>query len=432
MEQLLHYCWKHRLFPAQQLSTTDGQPVEVIDTGLHNHNDGPDFFNAKIKIGGTLWVGNIEIHDKASDWYLHRHDTDRHYDNVILHVCENIDRTIVNAKGESVPQMEMRVPEHVRTNYEALINEDRYPPCYRIIPQLSQLTLHSWLSALQTERLEEKTKAIMQKAAAMSNDWEKVLFATLARSYGFGLNGDAFEEWSNTVDLAAAAHHRDDVFQIEAIFMGQAGFLDKENIPQRHYEQTVADSYFQRLNNEYAYLKHKFGLKTMDYSRWRFLRLRPQNFPQIRLSQLAHLYCSRQMSLSRMCECNTTDDVEDMLSTHATPYWQTHFTFGAESKKSKKQLSPASLQVLTINTIVPILFAYGRYKANEKYVDRAFDMLEQLKAEKNNIVAMWQECGLKTDTAADSQALIQLKTKYCDRRDCLRCRIGYQYMKTMM
>jgi hypothetical protein len=223
--------------------------------------------------------------------------------------------------------------------------------------------------------------------------------------------------------------HRDDLFQIEAVFMGQAGLLQPDAIPERHREAALADDYFQRLSAEYRYLQHKFSLQPMSAAQWRFLRLRPQNFPHIRLSQLAQLYYERRTSLSLLLECETLDDLRQLLQTHATPYWQQHYVFGQESKANEKRLSASSLTPLIVNTAVPVLFAVGRHRQKEVWCDRAFDFMEQLKAEQNHITRMWQECGLEVRSAADSQALIQLKREYCDRRDCLRCRIGYEYLK---
>lgn len=429
MEKLLHYCWKHRLFSSQILTTAKGSSVEVVDVGLHNHNDGPDFFNAKILIDGVLHVGNVELHVRSGDWYLHHHEIDPHYNNVVLHVCEVIDREAVTENGFHPPQVELRVPKSVRENYEDLLREDRYPPCYKIIFSLPSLTIHAWMSALQTERLEEKTLSISNRASLLHDDWEKTLFATIARNFGFGINGDAFEAWSAVVDLSATAHHRDDEFQVEAIFMGQAGFLSENNIPERLRLAAVDDSYFQRLKSEYTYLKHKFNLSEMNPTMWRFLRLRPQNFPYIRLSQLVTLYCQRNASLQNICDAVSINELERLLDSRVTPYWQSHYTFGNVSKTSEKHLSKSSLRLLIINTVVPVLFAYGRYRGDEKLCERAVDFLEQIRAEDNSIVRMWQECGLSVETAGDSQALIQLKKKYCDRRDCLRCRFGYEYLK---
>ena len=429
MEQLLHYVWKHKLFPLTELSTTQGRRVEVIDPGLHNSNAGPDFFNAKVKIDGTLWVCNVEIHDKASDWVLHGHDKDERYDNVILHVCGCVDAEVMNSKGEHLTQLVLSVPESVIKNYKELLLVDQYPPCYQIIPSLTRLTVHAWMSALQTERLSQKTEAIAERVKRCNGDWENAYFVTLARNFGFGINGDAFEEWALHIPLHAVDHHRDDLFQIEAIFMGQAGLLELDTIPERYQKDALNDGYFAKLRKEYQYLAHKFGLKPMDYKLWRFLRLRPQNFPHIRISQLAYLYHQRRASLSQLLETYSVKDAKEVLATAVTPYWETHYTFGSTSVRNDKNLSPFSLNLLCINTVVPILFAYGRHRGEEKYCDRAFDFLEQLKPENNHIIRLWQQCGLVVENAGDSQALIQLKKEYCDKKECLRCRFGYEYLK---
>ena len=429
MEILLHYIWKHRMYPLHELLTADGETVEIIDPGLHNSNAGPDFFNAKIKIGGMLWVGNVEIHGKASDWFLHGHDKDAAYDNVILHVVGEDDMPVVTSSGKRVKQMVFEVPEFVSSNYRMLLNEDRFPPCHGIIPKLPKLTIHSWMSALQTERLEMKTEAIMKRVREHNGSWEDACFSTLARNFGFGVNGDAFEKWAATLSLQSVAHHRDDIFQIEAIFLGQAGLLDAGSIPERKRKEAEADDYLARMRREYAYLSHKFGLETMDCKMWKFLRLRPQNFPHIRISQLANLYYNRRAGLSQIVGCQSIEELQDLFYTHATGYWQTHYSFGGESRKSAKQLSKQSISVIILNTVIPILFAYGRYKNDEALCDRAFRFLEELKAEDNSIIRMWRECGMDINSAADSQAIVQLKKMYCDNRDCLRCRFGYEFIK---
>ncbi len=429
MEQLLHYVWKHKMFPLYGLQTDDHKDIEVIDPGLHNHNAGPDFFNAKVKIGGTLWVGNVEIHDKSSDWYLHGHDKDSRYDNVVLHVAGTIDAEVRTTKGRVLPQMLLSVPETVEYHYRELLATDKYPPCHKIIPLLTTLTIHAWMSALQTERLEQKTVAIQRRVKDCGGSWENAYFITLARSYGFGINGDAFETWAKNIPLMAISHHRDDLFQIEAIFMGQAGLLDLDAIPERHQLNALNEGYFQKLRKEYLYLAHKFGLKPMDSRLWRFLRLRPQNFPHIRIAQIAQLYYHNKTGLAMLTECKTIKQIETLMETQVTPYWETHYGFGTVSERNTKSLSPFSINLIMINTVVPMLFAYGRHRSDERLCDRAFDFLEQLKAENNHIVRMWHECGLTVRNAGDSQALIQLKKEYCDKKDCLRCRIGYKYLE---
>ena len=417
------------MWPIGGMQTTDGQEVEVIDPGLHNRNSGPDFFNAKVKIGGTLWVGNVEIHDKSSDWYQHGHQQDEHYNNVVLHVVGVADREVQMQSGHFVPQMVLTIPPSVHDNYEELLRTDAYPPCYRIIPNLTRLTIHAWMAALQTERLEQKTIAIQERVKEAGGSWEDAYFQTMARNYGFGINGDAFEEWARHIPLQAVGKHRDDLFQIEAIFMGQAGLLELNTIPAQYQQQALNEGYFAKLRNEYQYLAHKFSLTPMNAQLWRFLRLRPQNFPHIRIAQLANLYYQRKATLSALIDCQDMPAMAAMLRTQVTPYWETHYTFGSESFRNAKHLSPFSINLLMINTCVPMLFAYGRHSMKETLCDRAFDILEQLKAENNHIIRMWKECGLDVKSAGDSQALIQLKREYCDKKECLRCRIGFEYLK---
>ena len=429
MEQLLHYTWKHKLYPLKELTTNDGQRVEIVDPGLHNRNAGPDFFNAKIRIGSTMWVGNVEIHDKSSDWYQHGHDKDSRYDNVVLHVAAELDTEVMKSNGEYVPQLQLSVPDDVLTHYDELQKTDEYPPCYKVIPDLSALIIHSWMAALQTERLEQKTEAIRKRAELCNGSWEDAYFVTLARNYGFGINGEVFEQWAYNIPLNAVAHHRDDLFQIEAIFMGQAGLLELDSIPEYYQKDALNDGYFAKLRNEYQYLAHKFSMKPIDFKLWRFLRLRPQNFPHIRISQLANLYYQQKAGLSQLIECETLDELKNVLKSQVTPYWETHYTFGSTSPKNEKHLSYGSINLLMINTAIPMLFAYGRHTSKEVLCDRAFDFLEQLKAENNHIIRMWQQVGLPVKTAGDSQALIQLKKEYCDKKECLRCRFGYEYLR---
>lgn len=430
MEKLFHYTWKHRLFPLRSLATTDGRTVEVLDVGLHNHDAGPDFFNAKVKIDGTLWVGNVELHLKSSHWNLHGHDHDEAYDNTILHVVCEADMDVFNSKGQRLVQMVIPIPQYLLDSYDQLLRDDRYPRCHDIIDKLPALTLHSWLSALQTERLERKTEEIMARVDALCGGWEDAYFQTLARYFGFGVNNDAFEQWAKVLPMRAVDHHRDNLFQIEAIFFGQAGLLEEANAPQSHRDKIDSDLYFHRLRNEYKYLAHKFSLTPMDGRQWKFLRMRPQNFPYIRLSQLANLHYNRTAGLSQLVECTTIEDVEKALATQVSEYWQTHYVFGVESEKNDKKISRSSIENLIINVVAPVMFAFGRYKHSEAIVNRAIDLLEQLKAEDNNIVRLWRECGVDVKTAGDSQALIQLKKEYCDKHECLRCRIGYHYIKS--
>lgn len=419
MEQLLHYVWKHKIFPLKELKTTTGQQVEVIDTGLANTDAGPGFFNAKLKLDGVLWIGNIEIHERSSDWFKHGHHADTGYNSVILHIASEIDTEISRSNGERIPQIQLICPEAVRTNYKELLETDSYPPCYRIIPSLPPFTAHSWMTALQMERFEQKATLLNERLKRCQGNWEDAFFITLARNFGFGLNGDAFETWAHRLPFRAVDKHRNDLFQIEAIFFGQAGIL----------EDSDGDGYYLRLKKEYTYLQHKFGLIPMDASLWRFLRLRPTNFPHIRIAQLACLYHRAYGLLSRIMETETLQGVRDILKGGTSEYWLTHYTFGGSSPSRPKTLSNTSLDLLIINTVVTFLYAYGLHKGNRVLCARAGSFLEELKAENNYITRMWEQCGMKASNAADSQALIQLKKEYCDKKKCLYCRIGYEYLK---
>ncbi|MEY8721200.1 DUF2851 family protein [Bacteroides stercorirosoris] len=422
MELLLHYVWKHKIFPLKMLQTTTGEPVEVIDAGLPNTNAGPDFFNAKLKIGGTLWVGNIEVHTLASDWMRHGHDKDAAYDNVILHVAETVDCEVFRANGVPVPQLQLPCPDPVRQRYDELSHAEIYPPCYSILSSLPKLTVHSWLSALQVERFEQKARVIATRLERCNNHWEDVFFITLARNFGFGLNGDAFEAWASRLPFRAIDKHRDDLFQVEAFFFGQAGLLDEE-LPD-------ADGYYRKLQKEFRYLQHKFELSVpMTATQWRFLRLRPGNFPHVRLAQLANLYYKERSLFSRIMEADTLEAVRKLLTVTASPYWEEHFNFRKVSSSREKQVGKNAQNLIIINTVIPFLYAYGLHKADELLCERATGFLESLKAEDNHIIRHWSGAGLPVSTAADSQALLQLQKEYCDKKDCLRCRFGFEYLR---
>ena len=425
MEHLLHYVWKHKLFPLKVLQTTNGLPVEVIDSGLQNPNAGPDFFNAKLKIDGALWVGDIEIHTHSSDWFRHGHDCDKAYDSVILHVVSEADTEITRTNGEQIPQLLLTCPENVQSHYHELCVADHYPACYPILASLPKLTIHSWLTALQTERLEQKAQLIMQRLELCNNNWEDAFFTTLARNFGFGLNGDAFETWAGLLPFRAMDKHRNDLFQIEAFFYGLAGLLEETFL-----KKEQEDEYSLRLCKEFRYLQRKFEIgQGMDATLWRFLRLRPENFPHIRLAQLAYLYQKGDKLFSRLLEAETLADVRTLLDARTSPYWENHYLFGRLSSQKEKAMGERSKDLIIINTVVPFLYTYGLHKADERMFERAGRFLEELKAESNHIIRSWSDAGLAVVSAADSQALIQLQKEYCDKRKCLYCRFGYEYLK---
>ena len=418
MEQLLHYVWKHKIFPLKELLTTDGQHLEIIDPGLPNRNAGPDFFNAKIKLDGVLWVGNVEIHTSSTDWVKHKHHQDKAYDSVILHIATHIDADVYRSNGQKIPQLSLECPIYIKENYQELLATDSYPPCYRIVSSLSSFMVHSWMSALQTERFEQKTKQITERLMLCNQNWEDAFFITLARNFGFGINGDAFETWAKQIPLRAVDKHRDNLFQIEAIFFGQAELLANNH----------GDEYYTKLKKEYDYLAYKFDLSPMDIQRWRFLRLRPNNFPHVRIAQLACLYHRSYGLFSQLMEKESLKEIRNLLKGGTSLYWLNHYLFNEVSPARPKTLSDSSIDLLIINTVVSFLYAYGVHKVNEQLCNRAGRFLEELKAENNYITRMWSECGLKAEHAGDSQALIQLKKEYCDLKKCLYCRIGYIYL----
>ncbi len=420
MEQLLHYTWKHKIFPLHELRTTDGRLLEVLNPGIYNTDAGPDFTGAKIKLNGIEWVGNVEIHQKTGDWFRHHHDTDAAYENIILHVAAEIDQRLFYPNGQEIPQLQLSVPSYVEENYSELSHNDCRPPCRHVIGELSTFLIHNWMTSLTLERIEERTRQIMLRREALDKNWEDTLFVTLARNFGFGINGDAFEQWAQSIPMSAVGKHRDSLFQIEAIFFGQAGLLENDH----------EDNYYRQLQKEYRYLRQKFTLTPIDPKVWKFLRLRPQNFPYIRIAQLAMLYYEQRLNLSRLLNTQNLDEVSALLLTHVSDYWRTHYTFDAQpTKPVEKTLSPSSIQLIVINSVAPILFAYGKYKSDHSLCDRAFSLWEQLKPENNTIIRDWVSAGISCENAADSQALIQLHRNYCQRRDCLRCKFGYEYLR---
>lgn len=396
MEKLLHYAWKHKILPLRELKTTEGKPLEIIHPGMSNSDAGPDFFNAKVKIDGVVWAGNVELHLHASDWYKHRHQDDPAYNNVILHVCTKVDTEVTTQSGKILPQIELPIPEGLLENYQQLLATMDYPRCHRLIPTFDTLKIHGWMDALLDERLRDRASLVQERLKKANNSWEHAFLITLARNFGFSLNGDAFERWARIVPFNVASRLRNNLIQVEALFLGIAGLLEK-----------VGD---EAVIREYAYLKHRFGItEELQLADWRYLRTRPQNFPHVRIRQLAKLFQSERAKLSRILEAETLQALHECLHTEG--------------------LSVSSMNLIVINTIVPVLCAYAEYHGEEQYTERAIHLLESLKAEENYILRQWKQCGLKVSTAADSQALIQLKREYCDRTDCLRCRFGYEYLK---
>lgn len=420
MEQLLHYVWKHKMFPLCTLRTTKGAEVEVIDTGLVNTNAGPDFFNAKLKIEGTLWVGNVEIHTQSSDWFKHGHHTDAAYNSVILHVVAQADSEPLRANGDAIPQLVLPCPDAVCQHFKELKQAVLSPACYGVVNRLPKIAIRSWLTALQTERFEQKSATINERVKKCRGNWEEAFFITLARYAGVGINGDAFEYWANSIPYGVAAKMRDDIERVEALFMGMAGFLNTDPL----------DSYMVKLQHEFRYQSHLYQLpEPMETSRWKFLRLRPDNFPYIRISQLAMIYHQSLGLFSKLMEAETVEAIRLLLTTNVSAYWQSHYTFGKSSASKSKQWGRTLQDILIINCVVPFLYSYGLHRAEERLCARAQYLLEELKAENNFVTRLWQQAGITPSNAADSQALLQLHRAYCEPKKCLFCRFGYEFLR---
>lgn len=431
MEKLLHYVWQHRLFPLGELRTTEGKAVEVIQPGTHNFEAGPDFFNAQVRIDGEYWVGNIEIHTLSSDWYRHHHDTDPAYNNVILHVVERQDCAVTTENGNRPPQIEIAVPQHVRDNYQELLAEEHYPPCHRIIPLVPTEVMTEWMATLTAERLESKSLRIDDWLQRTTGDWQRTFFITLARAFGFGTNAEAFEQWAFSVRQDQVGKHRNDPLQVEAYFLGLAGLLDHLPDPKAAAPKTLGEAAtmegqaeqpkgesLQLLLREYRFLKHKFSLQPLPRQLWKLGRLRPQNFPQVRLSQLAALYAEERINFSVVRSMTSIDEVRTMLNVQALGYATKPY-----------RLSAKSIDLLIINAICPILHAYGRSHRKQDACAFALHLLKSIAPEENHVTRYWQRAGFKAHHAADSQALLHLRSRYCDGKDCLRCRFGPLYLQ---
>jgi len=417
-ESILHYVWQHKLFTAQQLVTTEGEPVDVIDVGKHNTDAGPDFFNAKIRIGETLWAGNVEIHTRSTDWHKHSHHSDKAYDSVILHVVSEVDGEIFRADGAKIPQLVLVYPKHIAENYDRLITEQKWIACEDKIASVPGIVIESWKNALLTERLEQKMQAITTLLTESNQHWEEAFYITLARNFGFGTNSQAFESLAKSVPLSILGKHKDQLLQLEAVLFGQAGLLNDE----------ATDEYSVQLKQEYSFLKAKFGLQPINASQWKLLRLRPDNFPHVRIAQFASLIHSSSKLFSKIVDKPEIDYLRSIFVCEPSDYWKRHYLFSHESPVRDKKLGAQSINVLLINTVVPFLFCYAQQKNNQTLKDKALQLLEQLPSERNAIITAWQKLGINSVSAYDSQALLQLKKQYCDDKKCLRCRIGHKVL----
>lgn len=418
MEDILHYIWKFKLYQ-KELKTTDGRQIEVLDVGLPNTNEGPDYFNAKIKIDGELWAGNIEIHTSSDQWKVHNHHKNKSYNSVILHVVEKANCEVFNELGQSVIQCEIVYPQHIKENYDFLIHSNTDIPCRNYIGNIPPFHLNSWMNTLLIERLERKANHIESLLKRFQNSWEDAFYVLLTRNFGFGLNSDSFERLALSLPLKCIQKQGDNIIQIEALLFGQAGMLDNVK---------VEDDYFSLLKKEYEFLKNKYDLKPLDSYIFKSMRSRPTAFPQIRIAQLASLLHSSHGLFSKITACDDIGRIRLMFHVNASEYWQTHYAFGVTSERKSKYLGDSSLDILLINTVAPILFIYGKSIDNETLCERALKFLEMLKPEQNSITKLFAKLKMPLNSAADSQAMIQLKREYCELRKCLFCRIGHQLL----
>jgi hypothetical protein len=416
-EELLQFIWNHRLFPTENLLTTSGESVEIINQGKHNSDSGPDFFNASIRIDGTIWVGNVEIHMKSSDWYLHKHDQNSAYNNVILHVVGQHDKEITTQNGEEIPALILPVNEQVLKRYGELSAEKTWPACHKEIDKIDRIYWISAFDSLMIERLVKKTDLILEMLTDNKNNWSETFWQFLSRNFGFKKNALPFEMLARCTPLSVLAKHKSDLFQLEAMLFGQSGLLN---------EKLLGDDYFLKLREEYAFLSKKFMLKGMEGHIWQFMRMRPANFPTIRIAQLASLLHHSASLFSKIMEEPDMKKVLGFFNIKASEYWDTHFRFDQVSPKSEKHLGETSRNLLLINTIVPFLFVYGEQNNKPELKLRAIDLLELLPPEKNQVISRWNELGINPTNAYDTQSLIHLKTNYCDLKRCLHCQIGTQ------
>lgn len=429
-EQLLHYIWRNKLYNTESLITKEGMDVEVIDPGIQNVNAGPDFFNSKIKFEDKVWAGNVEIHNASSDWVRHGHHKDKSYNTVILHIAEVIDMEIVNEKGQIVPQCQIEVSNKLKGSAEYLVNSKCNLPCKNFLTTIPSVKINAWLTNLALERLERKSEDINRHLERFNNSWDEVFYVTLSRNFGFGINSDEFERLALSLPFKYILKHSDSLFQIEALMFGQAGLLEKPAEDVLDKRNDGIDEYYVRLQNEYKFLKSKYKLKNFDGYLLKKMRIRPSSFPELRIAQLAALLQKSGRLFSTILGINDYKEYIAYFQTSTSDYWESHHSFCKISVKNKKVLGAASLDVIVINTIVPVLFAYGKYIGNEEYCLKAIAILENIRPERNSIVREFVSAGININNAVDSQALIQLRREYCEKRKCLYCRVGYSILSS--
>lgn len=416
----MQYVWKHRLWRSEDMVTNTGKKVRVVDPGLLNTDAGPDFFNAKIEIDGHMWVGNVEMHYRATDWKRHHHDSDKAYDSVILHVVAKDDAPVRRTNGELIPQLVLEVSPQFNADYASLVGATIEVPCATKIKQVPHLTIVEWVEGLAFERLHGKVERIHQLLDSFNGSWEDVCYVTLARNFGFGINNDAFERLARRTPLRLLGKHSDSVLQIEALLFGQAGMLDAQ--------KPGMDSYYNQLCTEYTFLSNKFQLTPMEKESWKLFRIRPQNFPYRRIAMLAQFIEGGFRMMNRILEAEGEKEMRSLFEVELSGYWTKHYTFGKPNERATATLSRSSTDIILINTVAPLLYAYGELTGNYEMTDKAIKLLEDLRAESNSIVSHFVAYGIDCPDALTSQALVQLKREYCDARKCIYCKIGHHLL----
>jgi hypothetical protein len=423
-EDFLHYLWKHKKFHWQKAKTYDGNDILLLETGRHNQTEsGPDFFNAKLKIGEQLWAGNVEIHLKSSDWYFHQHETDPAYDNVILHVVWENDVEVFRKNNSAIPTLELKnlTDKNTLANYRKLLENQnpKWINCEKDFAGFDDFEVENWLERMYLERLEKKSERLLELLEKSNTDWEAVLFKMLAKNFGLNVNGEAFLSMAESIPFSVVRKISHDREQLEALFFGQAGML----------EENIEEAYFQKLQKEYAYLKTKFKLDNRNVLPVKYFRLRPDNFPNIRLAQLAGLYASHKQLFSKTIKTKTINGLRKIFQTHVSDFWQSHYTFEKKSRKRAKKLTAGFVDLLIINTIVPLIFCYARFSGNLD-PEKLFALMRKIETEKNSIISKFNQTRKGTaKNALDSHALLQLKKHYCEPNLCLQCGLGAKLLQ---
>ncbi|MDR1169947.1 MAG: DUF2851 family protein [Prevotellaceae bacterium] len=419
-EDFLQFIWSVGLYSPANLKTDGGEPVEIISPGIRNRDSGPDFYNAKIRIGGTVWAGTVEIHRKSSEWNLHGHQHDNAYSNVILHVVEKNDAVITRKNGETIPCVEIHCPENCKQRYLELSESVQFIPCAGRIAKVEPFKILFWLNRIAAERMERKTAEIAVLMNETANDPEEVFHRVLFRYFGFSINALPFEILARSLPANLLRKYSSSLTSIEALLFGQAGLLDID----------TEDEYSFNLKSEYRFLKNKHNLAAMDGSLWKYARLRPVNFPTIRIAQVAAILNKYQNLWELFVKLENIKDVYGIFDVTASEYWDSHYVFGKTSPQLlPKRLGKNAVDTLIINVLSPMIFAYSIYRGNEALRERAIYFLESLPAESNSIVGEWIKCDVKPDSALQSQALLHLQAEYCTGKRCLKCAVGKEIIQ---